>query len=74
VFLDWKTPADGGKPKAYKVQRRVRQVGDWADVATAIFSEITLVDQPEKPQLEYRVIAVNKTGEGQPGNTVMAVL
>ncbi len=22
VFLDWKAPADGGKPKAYKVQRR----------------------------------------------------
>ncbi|KKM00016.1 hypothetical protein LCGC14_1808640 [marine sediment metagenome] len=66
VFLDWKAPADGGKPKAYKVQRRVRAGGDWAGVATAILSEITLVDQPEKTQLEYRVIAINKAGEGQP--------
>ncbi len=42
LFLDWKAPADGGKPKAYKVQRRVRDSGDWKDVATAILSEITL--------------------------------
>ncbi len=78
LFLDWKAPADGGKPKAYKVQRRVvgvEPVSDrWADVATAILSEITLVEQPEKTQLEYRVIAVNKAGEGQPSNTVMVVL
>ncbi len=77
VFLDWKAPADGGKPKAYKVQRRVvgaEPVSDrWKDVATAILSEITLVDQPEKTELEYRVIAVNKAGEGPESNTVMVV-
>ncbi len=74
LFLDWKAPADGGRPKAYKVQRRVREGGDWKDVATAILTEITLVDQPEKTELEYRVIAVNKSGEGLPSNTVMVVL
>ena len=78
LFLDWKAPADGGKPKAYKVQRRVVRVEPvsdrWEDIATAILSEITLVDQPEKTELEYRVIAVNKAGEGQPSNTVMVVL
>jgi len=74
LFLDWKAPADGGKPKAYKVQRRVRDGGDWKDVATAILTEATLVDQPEKTELEYRVIALNKAGEGQPSNTVMVVL
>jgi len=78
VFLDWKQPADGGKPKAYKVQRRVvgvEPVSDrWDNIATAILTEATLVDQPEKTELEYRVIAVNKSGEGQPSNTVMAVL
>jgi len=72
VFLDWKAPADGGKPKAYKVQRRSGE--SWADVATAIITEATLVDQPEKTQLEYRVIAVNKAGEGQASNTVAVVL
>jgi len=81
VFLDWKAPADGGKPAAYKVQRRVggvvgsEPVGDrWEDVATAILSEITLVDQPEKTEIEYRVIAINKAGEGTPSNTVLVVL
>ncbi len=72
VFLDWKAPADGGKPKAYKVQRRSGE--NWQDIATAIITEATLVDQPEKTQLEYRVIAVNKAGEGQASNTVMVVL
>lgn len=72
LFLDWKAPADGGKPKAYKVQRRSGE--NWADVATAIITEATLVDQPEKQELEYRVIAVNKAGEGQASNTVMVVL
>ncbi|MFH1613577.1 MAG: fibronectin type III domain-containing protein [Planctomycetota bacterium] len=78
LFLDWKAPADGGKPKAYKVQRRVvgtEPVSDrWEDIATAILTEATLVNQPEKIELEYRVIAVNKTGDGSPSNTVMVVL
>ena len=81
VYLDWKQPADGGKPAAYKVQRRVggvvgsEPVGDrWKDIATAILSEITLVDQPEKSEIEYRVIAINKSGEGPDSNTVEVVL
>jgi len=74
VFLDWKAPADGGKPKAYKLQRRLRTDGSWQDVATAIITEATLVAQPEKTRLEYCIIAVNKAGEGQPSNTVMVVL
>jgi len=47
---------------------------NWQDAVTAIITEATLVDQPEKTQLEYRVIAVNKSGEGQASNTVMVVL
>ncbi len=78
VYLDWKAPADGGKPKAYKVQRRVvgvEPVSDrWEDVATAILTEATLVDQPEKTQIEYRVIAINKAGEGPESNVVEVVL
>jgi len=30
--------------------------------------------QAGKKQLEYSIIAVNKSGEGQPSNTVMVVL
>ena len=83
VFLDWKAPAEGGKPRAYKVQRRLRDGGGvgggavrdrWEDVATAILTEATLVDQPRGAQLEYRVVAVNKAGVGPPSNTVEIVL
>jgi hypothetical protein len=74
VFLDWKQPVEGGKVSAYKIQRRNRPEGAWQDVSTAIETESTLVDQPEKTELEYRVIAINKAGDGSPSNTVMAVL
>ena len=74
LFLDWKAPTEGGKPRAYKVQRRLRDGGNWQDVATAIVTEATLVEQPQKQELEYRIIAVNKAGEGEPSNTVMVVL
>jgi hypothetical protein len=43
-------------------------------VATAIESEITLTDQTRSKEFEYRVIASNKAGQGQPSNAVMVVL
>jgi hypothetical protein len=40
----------------------------------AVISEATLVEQPRGKELEYRIIAVNKSGEGEPSNTAMVVL
>ena len=74
IYLDWKAPIDGGAVAAYKVQRRLRPDGAWSDVATALESEITLTDQTRGSEWEYRIVAINKTGEGVPSNTVMAVL
>ena len=74
VFLDWKAPIDGGAPAAYKVMRRERPAGPWEEVATAVISEATLVEQPRGKELEYRIIAVNKAGDGEPSNTAMVVL
>ncbi len=84
VYLDWKAPVDGSKPAAYKIMRRLsacghaqageRPEGPWLNVGTAIETEITLADQPERVEIEYRVIAINKAGESEPSNTVMAVL
>ena len=74
VFLDWKAPADGGVPAAYKVMRRERPAGAREEVATAVISEATLVEQPRGKELEYRIIAVNKSGDGEPLNTAMVVL
>ena len=74
VFLDWKKPTDGGRPAAYKVMRRERPAGPWEDVATAVITEATLVEQPRGKEFEYRIVAINKTGEGPPSNTAMVVL
>ncbi len=74
VFLDWKAPIDGGAAAAYKVMRRERPAGPWEEVATAVITEATLVEQPRGKELEYRIIAVNKAGDGEPSNTAMVVL
>ncbi len=74
IFLDWKAPVDGGKVAAYKIQSRQRPEGPWTDTGMAIDSETTLNNQERGKELEYRVLAVNKAGEGEPSNTVMAVL
>ena len=74
VFLDWKAPIDGGAPAAYKIMRRERPAGLWEDAATAVITEATLVEQPCGKELEYRIIAVNKAGDGESSNTAMVVL
>lgn len=74
IFLDWKEPVDGGAVAAYKIQRRLRPEGPWSDVGLAVESEITLTAQDRSKEWEYRIIAVNKAGESEPSNTVMAVL
>ncbi len=53
---------------------------DWTSIEEATGTsyternEATLVDQPKGKELEYRVIAVNKAGEGEPLNTKMFML
>ncbi len=73
VFLDWKQPVDGGLVTAYKIQRRKRDGGSWMDVGMAVETETPLSDQESGVEFEYRVLAVNKLGEGPPSNIVRAV-
>ena len=74
VFLDWKEPMEGGGVAAYKVQRRKREDGHWTDVGMSVESEITLSSQEPGVEFEYRVIAVNKAGDGPASNIARAVL
>ena len=69
-----KAPSDGGTPSAYKVMRRERPAGAWEETATAVITEATLVEQPKGKELEYRIIAINKAGDGEPSNMEMVVL
>ena len=74
VFLDWKSPADGGAVISYQVERRERPVGDWAIAGMALKSEIMLVNQDRGKDLEYRVIPMNNSGAGEPSTTIAVVL
>jgi len=69
VFLDWKKPADGGAVASYKIERRQRPTGNWALLSVALESEAMLTGQDSSIDWEYRVIAINKAGEGPPSNT-----
>jgi hypothetical protein len=73
VQLDWKEPIDGGKVAAYKVQRS-EDGGGFTDVATAVQSDATLINQPTMKNLSYKVRAINKAGEGMDSNTISIVL
>ena len=74
VFLDCNKPVDGGAVAAYKIQSRLRSDGPWTDAGMAIESEIARKNQERGKEWEYHVFAVNKAGEGEHSNTVMAVL
>lgn len=75
--LDWKSPdpAQGGKVSAYKIQRRDMNDADlWGDTAVAIDTKAKLTGQQRHTDLEYRVVAINKAGQGKVSNTVAVVL
>ena len=74
IFLDWKSPIDGGAVASYKIERRERPAGDYTIVSLALETEATLNNQERGKDWEYRVIAVNKAGESLPSNTVAAVV
>jgi hypothetical protein len=74
IELSWKKPADGGKPAAYRVQVRARKQGPWRDVGSTVEPAITLYNQESGTELNYRVLAVNRAGEGSPSAAVTAVL
>lgn len=74
IFLDWKAPIDGGRPASYRIERRKLPGGDWETVGMAIATEATLNNQERGKEWEYRVIAANKAGEGEPSNAAAAVL
>ena len=72
-MLDWKPPADGGTPAAYQLERR-KPGGDWEHLLTSIDTEELLTDQETGVELQFRVYAVNRSGEGRPSALAAVVL
>lgn len=65
---------DGGVVGAYKIQRRNADGGIWKEIGSSVATEQMLSNQPRGIEMEYRVVAVNKAGAGQPSATVAVVL
>ncbi len=53
--------------------RRERPSGSWLDVATAVVCGADLTNQERGKEFEFRIVAINKAGEGEPSNTVLVV-
>ena len=73
VVLRWEAPSDGGKPAFYKIHRRSDE-DQWDEVGTSTTTEQLMRKQPRGVDLNFRVTAVNKAGEGPPSATITAVL
>ena len=75
VRLDWKEPGDGGMVLQYRVERRDNPDDlIWAVAATTTQTIVTLEDHEQGTSGEYRVVAINKAGDGEPSNTVIVTL
>ena len=74
VYLDWKEPSDGGAVAAYRVESRRKMGDEWELVSMTIDSQVVLADQERGVDLDFQVVAVNRTGKGEPSNIVSAIL
>jgi len=66
--------AGTGAASAYKVQRARSGKDKWTPAGTAVHTTIVLKDQERGVEWQYRVIAVNRAGEGMESNVMTAVL
>nr|VFK42373.1 MAG: hypothetical protein BECKTC1821E_GA0114239_101841 [Candidatus Kentron sp. TC] len=55
-------------------QRREGDLETWLDAGMTMGLETTPTNQPCGARLEFRVVAVNKAGDGEPSNGVLATL
>jgi hypothetical protein len=74
VYLDWKTPAEGGAVSAYRVMTRTTGTAEWKELALCFESMTVLTEQPQGVDIEFQIIAINKAGESLPSNLVTVSL
>ncbi|MFC1640165.1 fibronectin type III domain-containing protein [Gemmatimonadota bacterium] len=74
VYLDWKTPAEGGTVSAYRVLTRTSGATEWAELVLCFESMTVLTEQPQGVDLEFQVVAINKAGVSLPSNLVTVSL
>jgi len=74
VYLDWKSPADGGAVSAYRVLNRTSGETEWKELLLCFESMTVLTDQPQGVDLEFQVVAINKAGVSLPSNLITVSL
>ena len=78
LSLVWDSPVAGGTVRNYIIecsrQPDSDPPGEWLLAGTAFDNGIDLTGQPQRHKLEYRIRAVNTTGQSTPSNTVCLVL
>jgi hypothetical protein len=74
VCLDWRRPEDGGVVATYQVQLYHPNSREWQNVELCFDTLTVLTDQERAVELTYRVVTLNKAGEGLASNTVTVVL
>ena len=74
VYLDWKSPAEGGTVSAYRVLSRTSGETEWKEIVLCFESMMVLTDQPQGVDLEFQIIAINKAGQSPSGNLVTVAL
>jgi len=74
LSLCWNAPAGGGRVLMYVIQRRVNTESRWREAASVLETAATLTDQPTGEVLEYRVVAMNKSGSSLSSNSITVKL
>jgi len=79
VIFDWKPPSDGGPVRTYVVERRDEPAeggafGQWKQIGASLTPESHLYNQPQGVTMEYRVFAMNNSGESEYSATIPVVL
>ncbi len=71
VTLKWNKPSKGGRISVYLVEQREKSETGWRLAASSFEREATIKDQKTGTTQEFRVAASNKSGDGNPSNTVV---
>jgi hypothetical protein len=77
VQLSWSRPAGRQRVLNYIIERREEADGNfikWAAIANSYKTQIILAGQPHGIKLEYRIKAVNTSGQSQASNTVSVII
>lgn len=72
--LSWRMPVEGGAPSSYRVDRQRLGEAVWTIAGVAFEKRLRLEEQERGVELVFRVVPLNRAGEGRPGNIVVAVL